>query len=247
MQHFVVIAMPRSGSTRLCDILGRHPAISCHLEIFHPDEVQAHLPRDCGLEVMDPVKRDANPKLFLDKFLAFNEESLKDSQKQRHGFKAMLDRNQLATVTEVVAPDPRLRKIVLFRDNLLAVYASIEMALATGVWHRTAGADAPQEPERKIDFDWDRFFSIAGEQTLTRNAVEEAMHRSHQQFLPMAYEETLTKRGMERVWDFLNVPPVEIEGIYRRTYDRRLIDQFGNPERVAVAVRALGRPEWLDG
>lgn len=245
MQHFAIIAMPRSGSTRLCDILGRHPAIACHLEIFHPDEVQAHLPRDAGYEVMDKAKRDASPKLFLDKFLAFNEAYFKG--RQLHGFKAMLDRNQLSAVTEIVAPDPRLRKIVLHRDNLLAVYASVEMAMSTGLWHRTAGVEAPKEPDRKIDFDWDRFFAIAGEQVLTRRAVEVAMHRSHQPFLPISYEETLTKRGMERVWSFLNVPPAEDEGIYQRTYERPLIELFRNPERATVAVRALGRPEWLEG
>lgn len=245
MQHFVIIAMPRSGSTRLCDILSRHPNVACHLEIFHPDEVQAHLPRDAGLDIMDPVKRDENRKLFLDKFLAYNEQTLK-AGKQRNGFKVMLDRNQLSAVTEIVAPDPRLKKIMLYRDNLLAGYASVEMAMATGLWHRTTGADAPKEPDRKIDFDWDRFFSFAGEQALTRQAVEEAMHRSHQPFLPLSYEETLTRRGMERVWNFLNVPPTDDEGVYKRTYERKLIDLFRNPERVAVAVRALGRPEWLE-
>ena len=245
MQHFAIIAMPRSGSTRLCDILGRHPAIACHLEIFHPDEVQAHFPRDAGYEIMDRAKRDADPKVFLDKFLAFNEAWFKS--RQLHGFKAMLDRNQLKVVTEVVAPDPRLKKIVLYRDNVLAGYASVEMALATGLWHRTHGAEAPKEPERKIEFDWDRFFAFAGEQVLTRRAVEEAMHRSHQSYLPIAYEETLTKRGMERVWTFLNVPPIEDEGVYKRTYERRLIDQFSDPDRVTVAVRALGRSEWLEG
>lgn len=245
MQHFVIIAMPRSGSTRLCDILGRHPAIGCHLEIFHPDEVQAHIPRDAGYEIMDTAKRDVNPKLFLDKFLAFNETWFKG--RQCHGFKAMLNRNQLMAVTEIIAPDPRLRKIMLYRDNLLAGYASVELAMTSGVWHRTNDAAPPGEPARRIEFDWDRFFAYAGEQVLTRRAVEEAMHRSHQFFLPISYEETLTKRGMERVWDFLNLPPSAHEGIYLRTYERRVIDQFVNPERVALAVRALGRPEWLDG
>lgn len=245
MQHFVIIAMPRSGSTRLCDILARHPAIACHLEIFHPDEVQAHIPRGAGHEIMDKAKRDANPKLFLDKFLAFNETWFKG--RQWHGFKVMLDRNQLMAVTELVAPDPRLRKIVLYRDNLLACHASVELAMASGLWHRTAGTAAPDAPERKIVFDWDRFFAYAGEQVLTRRAVEEAMHRSHHLFMPLSYEESLTKHGMERVWSFLNVPPIEIEGIYRRTYDRRLIDQFSNPEQVKLAVRAIGRPEWLEG
>ena len=244
MQHFVIIAMPRSGSTRLCDILGRHPAVACNLEIFHPDEVQAHIPRDAGHEIMDTAKRDANPKLFLDKFLAFNETWFKG--RHCHGFKAMLNRNQLMAVTEIIAPDPRLRKIMLYRDNLLAGYASVELAMASGLWHRTQGNDAPAEPPRKVAFDWDRFFSYAGEQELTRRAVEEAMHRSHQLFLPLSYEETLTQRGMERVWAYLNVPPLAADGIYQRTYERRLIDQFSNPEQVTLAVRALGRPEWLE-
>lgn len=245
MQHFAIIAMPRSGSTRLCDILGRHPTIACHLEIFHPDEVQAHFPRDAGYEIMDRAKRDADPKLFLDKFLAFNEGWFK--KHQRHGFKVMLDRNQLKAVTEIVAPDPRLKKIVLYRDNLLACYASVELALGTGRWHRTEGSAAPAEPERKIAFDWDRFFAFAGEQMMTRAALEAAMRLGHQPFLPVSYEETLTRRGMERVWNFLEVPPIEEEGIYRRTYERPLDDLFVDPERVRVAVRALGRPEWLEG
>lgn len=246
MQHFVIIAMPRSGSTRLCDILGRHPAVACHLEIFHPQEVQAHFPRDLGLEIMDPITRDANPKLFLDKFLVFNEDWFKG--RQRHGFKVMLDRNQLKSLTEVIAVDPRLRKIVLYRDNLLASYASVEMALSTGFWHRTdGGTSTGPEPARKIAFDWDRFFAFAGEQMMTRAAVEEAMHRGHQPFLPIAYEETLTARGMERVWAFLNLPPIADEGVYRRTHARRLLDYFSNPEQVSLAARSLGRPEWLEG
>jgi hypothetical protein len=97
--------------------------------------VQAHLPTDTGLEIMDVAKRDADPQLFLDKFLAFNETWFKG--RQRHGFKVMLDRNQLPVLAEVIAPDPRLTKIVLVRDNLLARYVSVELAMATGRWHRT--------------------------------------------------------------------------------------------------------------
>ena len=245
MQHFVIIAMPRSGSTRLCDILGRHPAVACHLEIFHPSEVQAHLPRDLGLEIMDAAKRDADRKLFLDKFLAFNEDWFK--ARQRHGFKVMLDRNQLPAVSEVIVPDTRLRKIVLARDNLIACYVSVEIALVTGRWHRTEGGEARAEPERKIAFDWDRFFAFAGEQILARTAVEAAMHRSHQPYLPITYEETLTKRGMERVWNFLNLPPILDEGIYRRTYERRLLDYFSDPEAVIRVAKSLGRSDWLEG
>jgi hypothetical protein len=153
----------------------------------------------------------------------------------------------LPVLTEVIAPDPRLMKIVLYRDNLLACYVSVALALATGRWHRTDGSDARAGPERKIDFDWGRFFAFAGEQALTRRAVEAAMQRSHQSYLPISYEETLTKRGMERVWNFLNVPPILDEGVYRRTYERRLLDYFSDPAAVTRVARALGRPDWLEG
>ena len=245
MQHFAIIAMPRSGSTRLCDVLARHPAVACHLEIFHPAEVQAHLPRDLGLDVMDCAFRDANPKLFLDKFLAFNETWYPG--RQRHGFKVMLDRNQLKAVVELICPDPRFKKIVLYRENLLACYLSVELALATGLWHRVDGADttAAQE-EHKIDFDWDGFFALAGEQLLTRAAVEQVMHQGHQRFLPIAYEETLTQRGMDRIWDFLDIPAIADEGIYRKSNARRLLDCFKDPKAVTLAAKSIGRPDWLE-
>jgi hypothetical protein len=243
MQHFAIIAAPRSGSTRLCDILGRHPSVACHNEIFHPDEVQAHFPRDLNLEIMNCAFRDADPKAFLDKFLAFNEQWFRG--RQRHGFKVMLDRNQLLMMCEVVCPDPRLAKILLYRENLLAGYASVALAMATGVWHRTR-PESESAPGPKIEFDWDRFYSFAGEQIMARAAAEDAMRRSHQLFLPLTYEETLTKRGMSRVWDFLNLPAGDDEGNYRKTNTRRLLDCFSNPDVVVRAARSVRRPDWLD-
>lgn len=243
MQHFAIIAAPRSGSTRLCDILGRHPSVACHLEIFHPDEVQAHFPRDLGLEIMNCALRDADPKAFLDKFLAHNEKWFHN--RQRHGFKVMLNRNQLLMMLGVVCPDPRLAKIMLYRENLLAGYASVELATATGIWHRS-GAEGDGTPAPKIAFDWDRFYSFAGEQIMARAAAEDAMRRSHQLFLPLQYEETLTERGMARVWDFLNLPPGRDEGIYRKTNTRPLLDCFSEPDIVIRAARSVGRPDWLE-
>jgi hypothetical protein len=72
------------------------------------------------------------------------------------------------------------------------------------------------------------------------------MRRSHQLFLPLQYEETLTERGMARVWDFLNLPPGRDEGIYRKTNTRPLLDCFSEPDIVIRAARSVGRPDWLE-
>ncbi|HEY7609754.1 MAG TPA: hypothetical protein VIF14_11030 [Alphaproteobacteria bacterium] len=98
----------------------------------------------------------------------------------------------------------------------------------------------------KIAFDWDRFYAFAGEQIMARAAAEDAMRRSHQLFLPLTYEETLTKRGMARVWDFLNLPAIDDKGTYRKTNTRPLLDCFADPELVIRAARSIGRADWLE-
>lgn len=130
MQHFVVIAMGRSGSSRLCDFLGRHPSVACHQEIFSPHEVQAHLPKDLGLKLLDREFRDSDPKAFLDEFLRFNETWFKD--RQWHGFKTILGPRQMRA-TLLCCADRRLRKILLHRDNLLAGYVSHRLGVEAGI------------------------------------------------------------------------------------------------------------------
>jgi LPS sulfotransferase NodH len=242
MQHFAILAMPRSGSTRLCDIVGRHPAAACHQEIFHHDEVQAYLPRH--LEIMDRARRDADPGRFLDKFLAFNEVHFRG--RQCHGFKVLFHQKQAKALVEIVGPDRRLKKIILNRNNVLACFASLRMAVATGEWQRTGtGGDAAAR-DQKIPFEREKFNAFVGEQTLMRAAVERAAQQSGRPLLSISYDETLTQAGLGRVWDFLELAPIADEGIFRKVRTRPLLDCFSNPDAVVEAARSVGRPDWLE-
>jgi hypothetical protein len=241
MQHFAVIATGRSGSSRLCDILGRHPAIACHQEIFFPQEVQAHFPKTLGLKILDTAVRDADHNAFLTEIMSFGEGWFKD--RQWHGFKSMISSTQLSP-SLMICRDKRLRKIVLYRDNLLATYASDRLGVETGVWQRFAGQE--REPVLyKLEFDRRGFHSYCGQRLVMRSACERAMHESGQEFLKIEYTETLTAEGMSRIWRYLDVPECADRGVFRQNNTRPLLDCFTNPEEAVKAVEALGRSDWL--
>jgi hypothetical protein len=148
--------------------------------------------------------------------------------------------------TEIVVPHPRLKKILLDRENFLACYASLRLAAATGVWHRTAANAQSPVPATKVPFEADRFHAFAGLHLMARAAIVEALRKSGQPFLEITYEETLTPRGMDRVWGFLGLPASADTGSYLKTNERPLLDHFDNPEAVIAAARDLGRLDWLE-
>lgn len=241
MQHFAVIATPRSGSSRLCDILGRHPAMACHQEIFFPQEVQAYFPKTLGLKILDTAYRDADHKAFLDEFMVFGAGWFKD--RQWHGFKCMISITQL-TPSLMICRDTRLRKIVLYRENLLASYASDRLGIETGVWQRFAGKEG--EPVmHKLEFDRRGFHAYCGQRLIMRSACERAIGETGQDFLRIDYAQTLTADGLGRIWRYLGVPESANLGIYRQNNRRPLLECFSNPDEAVKAVEALGRSDWL--
>ncbi len=244
MQHFAIVAMPRSGSTRLCEIVDSHPAAICHHELFHSQEVQAYLPRGRGLEALDRDWRDAAPAAFLGHFLGFAESWFRGYA--RHGFKILLNGAQGPVALEIVCPMERLAKIVLRRDNLLAWYTSRQLALATGVWQRAR--DAPADGgDHKIAFDRQDFCKITERQVVMYRAAIDRLRQSRQRFLELEYAETLTPAGLDGVWRFLGLPPTEVESPTRKMNTRPLLDCYSNPGDVRAAMRDIGRQDWLDG
>lgn len=244
MQHFAVIAMPRSGSTRLCNILGQHPAIACHQEIFHQHEVQAFFARDRGLEIMDRDRRDADPAAFLDRFIGFAETWFKG--RAHHGFKVLLNERQIRAATQIVAPHARLHKIVLRRDNLLACYTSLRLAIESGVWQRVEGEAAANRGHMLL-FEPILFRAFAGRQLKARAAIMDIIRRGGQRYIELEYAETLTASGLERAWAFFGVPAIGERGAIRKTNTRPLLECYKNPEAVRAEMQEIGRIEWLAG
>jgi sulfotransferase famil protein len=119
--RFVIIANPRTGTNHFIDLLNSHPEISCHREVFHPDTV--YLMDGTHNELLN--KRNRNPHAFLSDL--FN-----SSPTTACGFKIFMDHDN--SVLDAVLRDPAIKKIVLYRQNLLAVHSSAQIAVAEQRW-----------------------------------------------------------------------------------------------------------------
>ena len=119
--RFVIIANPRTGTNHLIDLLNSHPDISCHREVFHRDTVYLmDGTRDDLLKI-----RNKDPLLFLNELYTC-------STTKACGFKIFMDHDN--SVLDTVLRDPAIKKIVLYRQNLLAVHSSAQIAVAEQRW-----------------------------------------------------------------------------------------------------------------
>jgi LPS sulfotransferase NodH len=140
-QPFVVLAYQRSGSNLLCQWLDTHPEICMHFEIFNDKAVYANCAKGGQSRDKDVIeRRNADLSAFLEDMLdvrsaapgakavgwkLFPEHWSIGEPSTTHGF------------FERVMADPRIRKVVLRRENLLAACTSAMKASVSGQYIHT--------------------------------------------------------------------------------------------------------------
>jgi hypothetical protein len=139
-QKFVIVSLPRTGSTYLVDYLDAVEGVRCLSEIFHPSEIQLrhHNPTDPSF--MDMGERNADPAGYLARIEA-------DVGTCRwFGFKHF-PRHNLALLQQLAA-NRAWRKIFLWRDNLVEQYLSF--LLASMHFGRTGWGRVPAEVKMRL-------------------------------------------------------------------------------------------------
>ena len=119
--RFVIIANPRTGTNNLIDLLNSHPDILCHREVFHRDTV--YLIDGTRDDLI--TKRNKNPINFL-------RELYEGCPNRACGFKIFMGHDD--AVMQNVLRDTTIKKIILYRPNLLAVHSSEKIAVAENRW-----------------------------------------------------------------------------------------------------------------
>ena len=144
--RFVVLAWKRTGSNLLCGILYHHPEIIMHNELFNTIDIFTYYP-----ELLDPKRwtvltRDLHPEDFLQELWSSNlatritadGETVTTIPKKAIGFKSFPEhwtpvRND-STFTRAILENQNVKKIVLKREDELAVYVSALRADETGLY-----------------------------------------------------------------------------------------------------------------
>jgi LPS sulfotransferase NodH len=132
-QRFVVLSLPRTGSTYLVDYLDAVPGIKCLSEVFNPEAVllRHHQPADPALT--DRAIRDRDPLAFLHR--------LEQDVGACDWFGVKLFPSHNNKLLHYFCSNRQWKKIFLWRDNLLEQYISFLLASAQygrGSWERVA-------------------------------------------------------------------------------------------------------------
>ncbi|MDE0368107.1 MAG: hypothetical protein OXP09_21370 [Gammaproteobacteria bacterium] len=154
---FLISCAARSGSTMLCTLIGSHPQVLCHHEVFAqggPATVFGAYARrrktDPGFERRLRDYRDREPKTFLYD-IVFNPQG-----RRCVGFKLKTDEVFLPaykTVREAVAADTDIRVIHLIRRNLIDQYVSHRVVEKTGVLFLRRKEERPRVAPFTVDIE----------------------------------------------------------------------------------------------
>lgn len=132
-QHFVILSLPRTGSTYLVDYLDAVPGVKCLSEVFNPDIVllRHHQPSDATLS--DKDVRDADPLAFLQR--------LEQDVGPCDAFGVKLFPAHGLKLLHYFCSSAHWKKIFLWRDNMLEQYISFLLAserYGQASWERVA-------------------------------------------------------------------------------------------------------------
>lgn len=234
-KKFLILGLPRSGTTYLMTLLNAHRDVLCAGEQFNPYAII-----DAQSESRDfaaLAARDQGARAFSDSFFTAHA----DSPCRRIGYKFMIGHNinLLAGL-----PDMRgLSLIYVYRRNKLAQISSLIKANQTKRW---AQAEKDAHVTRKID---------AGPLQISQSWHEFAT----QDFLFSRWFETLPQRrltleycdlfeaGFERkICDFLRIKhDPEMKSPLVKQGNNRIIDRFETPGPIRSYFTQLGREAWL--
>jgi hypothetical protein len=223
--RFVILAAPRTGSNMLCTLVGSHPDVLCHHELFNPRGVFYALElRDGSFGLGGIEERDRDPIGFLERVWAA------DLGHTHVGFKMTHRQNEAAL--DAVLQDRRVRKIVLRRENRVRTFVSQQISEQLDEWEVYSEADLVCERPR-VRVDPDALRTSIAENEAYYGELEASLEATGQPFLRVSYERLLDGNADQgRVLEFLGVPdPARAAAVLRI----RSVRQNPGPLRELVA------------
>lgn len=236
MRRFLIMGLPRSGTTYLMTLLNAHPQIHCSGEQFNPHAIVG-IGGDCDDRLEAVTARDRDPVGFFERFF------------ERHlapgralvGFKFMIGHN--VALLDHIAAAPDIRLILVHRENRLAQVSSLIRALETREWARTHPPDAPPPPiratPRQISHRWHEFATMDRLFRLWFDALPHAR-------VALEYRELFAPGFEARICDFLGVAPdPSMKSPLVKQNANTILDRFEAPMPIRRYFVNLKLKHWL--
>lgn len=235
-RRFLVVGLPRSGTTYLASLLDEHPDVLCSGEQFNPHSI-------VHADHADPDPRavwarDHMPLRYMDSFFARAEET----GVARAGFKFMIGHN--VRVLRHLSDYPDLRIIYVWRDNKLAQVSSYLKALQNQQWTQTR---KDTEYLKKIDVNARK---VA--QHWHELATYDFLFRAWLEAQPMAslrveYKDMFAPGFTDKVCQFLEVDTGHaLQSPLVKQNRNNVLKRFKNPGPIKAYFQEIGYSHWLD-
>ncbi len=237
MKRFVILGLPRSGTTYLMTLLGAHRNVICAGEQFNPYAViGAGKERDDSHKAV--LARDKDPLEHMHRFFEY----AKIKRVDCGGFKFMIGHN--INVLQELSRDRDLSIIYVWRENKLAQVSSLIKAAKSKNWAQTM-TDAHIENKihatpRQISHRWHEYatFDHLVSQWLTTLPNPKVTYEYRELFQP-GFEQKLC--------DFLGISyDKKMKSPLVKQSSNTIEERFEEPAPIRYYFHQLGLGHWLE-
>jgi hypothetical protein len=226
--RFVILAAPRSGSNMLCTMLGSHPSILCHHEVFNPAGIRLALQlRETDFTLGTVGQREQDPEAFLERVWT-----------TRLGFPCVgfkLTHRQNEAVFRHLLADHTVAKIVLRRQNRLKTYVSHQVSETIAEWEVYRPADLIRDRPR-VRVEPRRFLERVAFDDGYYNEILDAVEGQGHAWIEVFYETLFSVDEQNTIVRFLGLNPtstgLEIGSVKQNSHDLRdLVENYDELSR----------------
>jgi hypothetical protein len=159
------------------------------------------------------------------------------------GFKLMINQDPKLNLMRRLVAERGFQVILLYRENLLAQFASEMLAKKTGQGAAVQGQTIIRET---VPFDEKRFLAHAGSVTRNYEKARNALRQLDSAYLELEYLQLADNALPSRIADFLGVPAQTLESPNRKRSTSRIIERFDDPEEVRGFLEDRGLGRWVE-
>jgi hypothetical protein len=237
--NFVIICSQRTGSTLLTQLLDQRDDILCNGAIFEarPGRLPVRWAKDAASVEELGHLRDNQPEAFLRRVFAENRDG------QHVGFKICSGHND--AMLDKLVLDKSIGKIVLMRQNVLAVYSSAMIARGSGERRATA-TTATAEDRPVVEFNAKKFMRFWERYSGYYRGIFGTLNDTRQNFHMIHYTEINDPLYFGRLLNFIGADPSrtasEVKNKKQNSPD--ILSRFSNREETMTFLNQRDLQGW---
>ncbi|QUJ76004.1 sulfotransferase [Sulfitobacter albidus] len=236
MKRFVILGLPRSGSTYLMTLLNAHRDVICTGEQFNPYAVISDGPPDDSHDAV--MGRDRDPVAHMK--AVFDQAEIKGVA--CGGFKYMIGHN--IKILQEIASDPEIAIINIWRENKLAQVSSLIKAANNKKWAQTKADDHVTRKivatPRQISHRWHEYATFDHLIAMWLDGLPNPKVR-------FEYREMFRDGFEDGLCDFLGVARQKrLKSPLVKQSSNAILDRFEDPNPIRYYFTQAGLAHWLE-